>query len=61
MSIKYEPSKLLRKVAPGSKIEKLVSSRLSLKRAAVSTVNVPAPLVVSLKSVKLAVPETWTV
>lgn len=34
--IRFEPSKLLRKVAPGKKIEKLLSSRLSLKRAALS-------------------------
>lgn len=34
MSIKYEPSKILRKIAPEKKIEKAVSSRLSLKKAA---------------------------
>lgn len=34
MSIKYEPSKLLRKIAPGSKIEKSLKSNLTLKRAA---------------------------
>lgn len=36
MAIVYEPSKLLKKVAPGKKLEKLVSSRLTLKRAALS-------------------------
>ena len=39
MAIKYEPSKLLRKVAPDAKIENLVSSRLTLKRAALSFTN----------------------
>lgn len=34
--IKYEPSKLLKKIAPEKKLEKLVSSRLTLKRAALS-------------------------
>lgn len=37
--IKYEPSKLLRRVAPDSKVGKLVSSRLTLKRAALSFVS----------------------
>lgn len=32
----YDPSALLRKIAPGSKIEKLLKSNLSLKRAALS-------------------------
>lgn len=36
MSIKYEPSKLLRRIASPKKLEKLVSSRLTLKRAALS-------------------------
>lgn len=34
--IRFEPSKLLRRVAPAKKIEKLLSSRLSLKRAALT-------------------------
>jgi hypothetical protein len=34
--ILYEPSKLLSKIAPESKIENLVTSRLTLKRAALS-------------------------
>lgn len=36
MTIKYDPSKILKKIAPGSKIEKLVSKRLSLKKAALA-------------------------
>jgi len=39
MAIKYEPSKLLKKFASAKKIEKLVSSRLTLKRAALSFVS----------------------
>lgn len=39
MGIKYEPSKLIKKIAPERKIEKLVSSRLSLKKAALSFVE----------------------
>lgn len=37
--IKYEPSKLLRRIAPQSKIEKLLKSNLSLKKAALSFVS----------------------
>ncbi len=36
MSIVYEPSKILSKIAPDKKIENLVSSRLTLKKAALS-------------------------
>lgn len=36
MSIVYEPSKLLRKIAPEAKIEKLLKGNVSLKRAALS-------------------------
>lgn len=39
MSIKYEPSKLIPKIAPKKKIENLVSSRLSLKKAALNFVE----------------------
>jgi hypothetical protein len=39
MSIKYEPSKLIRKIAPRSKVAKLVTSRLTLKKAALSFVS----------------------
>lgn len=36
MTIKYEPSKLLRKIAPEKKIEKLLKGNFTLKRAALS-------------------------
>ena len=36
MSIIVDPSKILKRVAPGRKIEKLVSKRLTLKKAALS-------------------------
>lgn len=36
MSIKYEPSKILGKIASKKKVEKLVSKRLSLKRSALA-------------------------
>lgn len=39
MTIRYEPSKLLKRVAPERSIERLVSSRLTLKRAALSFVS----------------------
>lgn len=39
MSIVYDPKKLLRKIAPAKKIERLVSSRLTLKKAALSFVD----------------------
>jgi hypothetical protein len=39
MSIKYEPSKLIRKIAPRAKVAKLVTSRLTLKKAALSFVS----------------------
>lgn len=39
MSIVYDPKKLLRKIAPERKIERLVSSRLTLKKAALSFVD----------------------
>ncbi len=39
MSIKYFPEKLLKKIAPQSKIEKLVSSRATLKKTALSFVD----------------------
>lgn len=34
--IKYEPSKLLKKIAPDSKIEAMLTSKLTLKRSALS-------------------------
>lgn len=37
--IKYEPSKLIRKIAPESKIKKLVSQKLTLKKTALSFTN----------------------
>lgn len=37
--IKYEPSKLLKKIAPQKKIEKLLRGNLSLKKAALSFVS----------------------
>ena len=37
--IKYEPSKLIKKLAPKKKIENLVSSKLTLKKAALSFVS----------------------
>ena len=39
MSIVYDPSKMLKKIAPESKIKRLVSSRLSLKKAALAFVD----------------------
>lgn len=38
MSITYEPSKILKKIAPAKKIEAALSSRLSLKKAALRQV-----------------------
>lgn len=37
--IKYDPSKILRKVAPQKKIEKILKANLSLKKAALSFVS----------------------
>lgn len=37
--IRYDPLELLKRIAPKSKIKKLVSSRLTLKKAALSFVN----------------------
>jgi hypothetical protein len=37
--IKYEPSKLLTRIAPKSKLKKLLSKSLSLKRAALSFIS----------------------
>ncbi len=37
--IKYEPDKLLAKIAPEKKIKKLISSNVSLKKTALSFVN----------------------
>lgn len=37
--IKYDPLELLKRIAPKSKIKKLLSSRLTLKKAALSFVN----------------------
>lgn len=34
MSIKYEPSKLLKRIAPKTKVKKLINKNLSLKKAA---------------------------
>jgi len=39
MSIEYDPKSLLKKIAPESKIKRLVSSRLSLKKAALAFVD----------------------
>lgn len=39
MSIKYLPSKLLKKIAPEAKIKKLLGSNLSLKKTALSFVD----------------------
>lgn len=39
MSIKYEPSKLLRKIAPKKKIRNLVSKKATLKKAALSFID----------------------
>ena len=39
MSIKYEPSKLLNKIAPDRKIKKLLKANVSLKRTSLSFVN----------------------
>jgi hypothetical protein len=36
VSIKYEPTKLLKKIAPKKKIEKLVNSNLTLKKSVLS-------------------------
>lgn len=37
--IKYDPSKLLKRIAPQTKIEKLLSARVSLKKTALSFVS----------------------
>ena len=37
--IKYEPSKILKKIAPEKKIKKLISQRATLKKTALSFVN----------------------
>lgn len=39
MAIIYDPAKILKKAAPAEKIERLVSSRMSLNRAALSFVS----------------------
>lgn len=39
MSIRYQPRKLLARIAPKRKIEKLVSNRLTLQRATLTTLN----------------------
>lgn len=39
MSIVYDPKKLLRKIAPEAKVERLVTDRLTLKKAALSFVD----------------------
>lgn len=39
MSIKYEPDKLIAKIAPKSKIKKLLKANITLKKAALSFVN----------------------
>ncbi len=39
MSIKYDPTELLRRVAPQKKIKKLLSTQLTLKKTALSFVN----------------------
>src|SRR5688500_7081250 len=37
--IKYEPSKLIKKIAPDKKIKKLLNKNFSLRKAALSFVN----------------------
>ena len=39
MAIVYDPSKMLKKIAPEAKIKRMVSGNLSLKRTAMSFVN----------------------
>ena len=39
MSIHYDPKAMLKKIAPESKIKRLVSNRVTLKKAALSFVN----------------------
>ncbi len=39
MSIVYDPSKLLKKIAPKSKVEKLLTSKVSLKKTALNFVD----------------------
>ncbi len=39
MSIKYDPSALLKKIAPERKIKRLLSGRISLKKTALSFLN----------------------
>ena len=39
MSIKYDPSEMLRKIAPEKKIKKLMSGNISLKKTALSFVD----------------------
>ena len=39
MSIVYDPTKLLKKIAPESKIEKLLTKNLTLKKAALSFID----------------------
>lgn len=39
MSIIYDPKKILRKIAPDSKVEKLLSKKLTLKKAALSFID----------------------
>lgn len=39
MAIEYDPKKLIKKIAPDKKLKKLVSRKLSLRRAALSFVN----------------------
>jgi hypothetical protein len=39
VSIKYDPSKMLRKIAPASKIKKLLTGKVTLKKTALSFVS----------------------
>lgn len=39
MAIVYDPKELLKKIAPESKIKRMVSSRVTLKRAALNFIN----------------------
>lgn len=39
VSIKYDPSKLLKKIAPESKIKRLLSGRVSLKKTALNFID----------------------
>lgn len=58
MTIKYEPSKILKKIAPAKKLEKVLKQNLSLKKAALRAVvdfdflDTDAIVRVALKAIK---------